>query len=109
MLFYHFRLRCYVVIELKADDFEPGMMGLLGMYQSVVDGTLKQPQDNRTIGLLLVKSKDETVARYSMEGYNKTMGVVSWETELQDDIKDKWKSSLPTIEEIEFELNRQQD
>ena len=109
MLFYHLRLRCYVVIELKADDFEPGMMGLLGMYQSVVDGTLKQPQDNRTIGLLLVKSKDETVARYSMEGYNKPMGVVSWETELQDDIKDKWKSSLPTIEEIEFELNKQQN
>ena len=53
-----------------------------------------------------VKSKDETVVKYSLESFNKPMGVASWETEIEKDIADKWKSTLPTIEEIEQELNK---
>ena len=106
MLFYHLRLRCFVVIELKAVPFDPGMMGQLSFYQSVVDDTLRHESDGRTIGLLLVKSKDETVVKYSLEGINKPIGVASWETEIEKDIADKWKSSLPTIEELESELNK---
>ena len=105
MLFYHLRLRCFVVIELKAVPFEPGMMGQLSFYQSVVDDTLRHETDNKTIGLLLVKSKNETVVRYSLEGFNKPIGVASWETAIEADIADKWKSSLPTIEELENILN----
>ena len=82
------------------------MMGQLAFYQSVVDDTLRHETDERTIGLLLVKSKDETVVKYSLESFNKPMGVASWETEIEKDIADKWKSTLPTIEEIEQELNK---
>ena len=106
MLFYHLRLRCFVVLELKAVPFDPGMMGQLSFYQSVVDETLRHETDGKTIGLLLVKSKDETIVKYSLEGINKPMGVASWETELGNDIADKWKSALPTIEELELELNK---
>lgn len=106
MLFYHLRLRCFVVIELKAVPFEPGMMGQLSFYQSVVDDTLRHDSDGKTIGLLLVKSKDETIVRYSLEGINKPIGVASWETDMAKNIADKWKSSLPTIEELEAELNK---
>ena len=81
------------------------MMGQLSFYQSVVDDTLRHENDGKTIGLLLVKSKDETVVRYSLEGISKPIGVASWETDIEKDIADKWKSSLPTIEELEAELN----
>ena len=104
MLFYHLRLRCFVVVELKATDFDPGMMGQLAMYQSIVDKVLRHPSDAPTIGLLLVKGKNETVVSYSLEGYNKPMGVASWETDISKELADKWKSSLPTIEDIEKEL-----
>lgn len=107
MLFYHLRLRCFVVLELKAVPFDPGMMGQLSFYQSVVDETLRHETDGKTIGLLLVKSKDETVVKYSLEGISKPIGVASWETELGNDIADKWKSALPTIEELEQELDKQ--
>lgn len=106
MLFYHLKLRCYVVIELKAVNFNPGMMGELNMYMSAVDDLLRQQSDNPTIGLLLVKNKNETVVRYSLEGYKRPIGVASWETALAESAKDLWKSSLPTIEEIEHELDK---
>lgn len=106
MLFYHLKLRCFVVIELKAIPFDPAMMGQLAFYQSVIDHTLRHETDGKTIGLLLVKSKDETIVRYSLEGINKPIGVASWETMIKNEIADKWKSSLPTIEELEHELNK---
>lgn len=107
MLFYHLKLRCFVVVELKAVPFDPGMMGQLSFYQSVVDDTLRHESDAKTIGLLLVKSKDETIVRYSLEGINKPIGVASWETEMEKDLTDKWKSSLPTIAELEKELDKE--
>ena len=106
MLFYHLHLRCFVVIELKAIPFDPGMMGQLSFYQSVVDNTMRNETDNKTIGLLLVKSKDETIVKYSLEGINKPIGVASWTTNIETIVNDNWKSSLPTIEELEAELNK---
>lgn len=105
MLFYHLKLRRFVVIELKAVAFTPEMMGQLAFYQTVVDHTLRHETDEPTIGLLLVKSKSETIVRYSLESVNKPIGVASWETQLTAEMSDKWKSALPTIEEIEKEMN----
>ena len=106
MLFYHLQLRRYVVIELKATDFEPGMISQLGMYQTIVDRTLKLAQDEPTIGLLLVKSKNETVVRYSLAGYKLPMGVSSWVSELDYVLQEKLASALPSIEEIEREISK---
>lgn len=105
LLFYHLKLRCYVVIELKACDFEPGFVSQLTMYQNIVDDILKHPNDNQTIGLLLVKGKNRTVVEYSLSGYNKPIGVAEWENRLQKSLPKNLKSSLPSIEEIEKELD----
>ena len=75
LLFYHLKLRCFVVIELKACDFEPGFISQLNMYQNVVDDILRHPDDKPTIGLLLVKGKNETVVEYSLAGYQNPIGV----------------------------------
>ncbi|MCR4926704.1 MAG: PDDEXK nuclease domain-containing protein, partial [Lachnospiraceae bacterium] len=82
MLFYHLRLRCYVVIELKACEFEPEFVSKINMYRNVVDDVLRHPDDKPTIGLLLVKGKNKTVVEYSLAGYNNPIGVADWENQL---------------------------
>lgn len=104
LLFYHLKLRCYVVIELKACDFEPGFVSQLNMYQNVVNDILKHPDDKPTIGLLLVKGKNKTVVEYSLAGYQNPIGVAEWENRIQESLPEDLKSSLPSIEEIENEL-----
>ena len=106
MLFYHLQLRRYVVIEPKAVDFDPGMISKLGMYQTIVDRTLKHSDDQPTIGLLMVKSKNETLVRYSLDGYKLPMGVSSWIPEIDEVLREKFASTLPTIEEIEHEMSK---
>lgn len=75
LLFYHLKLRCYVVVELKACDFEPGFVSQLNMYQNVVNDILCHPDDKPTIGLLLVKGKNKAVVEYSLSGYQNPIGV----------------------------------
>ncbi len=104
LLFYHLKLRCYVVIELKACDFEPGFVSQLNMYQNVVNDILRHPSDNPTIGLLLVKGKNKTVVEYSLHGYKNPIGVAEWTEQLTRALPEDMQSSLPTIEEIEKEL-----
>lgn len=104
LLFYHLILRCYVVVELKARDFQPGDISQLNMYQNVVNDVLRHPDDKPTIGLLLVKGKNKTVVEYSLEGYTNPIGVADWKNQLSEAIPDDLKSSLPTIEEIEREM-----
>ena len=104
LLFYHLKLRCYVVIELKACDFEPGFVSQLNMYQNVVNDILKHPDDKPTIGLLLVKGKNETVVEYSLAGYQNPIGVADWKNQIARALPEELKSSLPTVEEIEKEL-----
>ena len=104
LLFYHLKLRCYVVIELKACDFEAGFIGQLNMYQNVVDDILRHPDDKPTIGLLLVKGKNKTVVEYSLAGYQNPIGVAEWKNQMEQSLPEDLRSSLPSIEEIEKEL-----
>lgn len=106
LLFYHLKLRCFIVIELKACDFEPGFVSQLNMYQNVVNAVLRHPDDNPTIGLLLVKGKNKTVVEYSLEGYNNPIGVADWKQQLSAGLLEEIQSNLPTIEQIERELEK---
>lgn len=104
LLFYRLKLRCYVVIELKACDFEPGFISQLNMYQNIVNDILRHPDDKTTIGLLLVKGKNKTVVEYSLAGYQNPIGVAEWKEQIVKVLPDDLKGSLPSIEEIEKEL-----
>ena len=103
LLFYHIKLRSYVVIELKTVDFKPEFAGKLNFYVSAIDGEIKEDNDNPTIGLLICKSKDDTVVEYSFKDIKKPIGISEYQ--LTKILPDQYKSSLPTIEEIEAELS----
>jgi predicted nuclease of restriction endonuclease-like (RecB) superfamily len=109
LLFYHLRLRCYVIVELKAIKFNPGHVSQLNMYLNAVDDLLRHPDDKPSIGLLLVKEKNKMVVEYSLAGYTKPIGVADWERQITNSLPEELKSSLPTIEEIEAELNQEVD
>ncbi len=102
LLFYHLRLRCYIVIELKGGDFKPEYAGQLNFYLSAVDDILRHPDDQPSIGLLLCKSKNRILAEYALRGINKPIGVS--EFSLTECLPEKLKGQLPTIEELEAEL-----
>lgn len=104
LLFYHLKLRCYVVIELKAGEFVPEHAGKLNFYLTAVDKQLKTEHDNPSIGLLLCKEKDRLVAEYALTDVNKPIGISEYQ--LTQALPDNLKSSLPSIEEIEAELAR---
>jgi predicted nuclease of restriction endonuclease-like (RecB) superfamily len=104
LLFYHLKLRCFVVTELKAGNLDPGHVSQLNMYMNVVDDVMRHPNDKPTIGLLLVKQKDKVVAEYCLRGYSKPIGIAEWETQITRSLPDDLKPSLPSIEEIEREL-----
>ena len=105
LLFYHLKLRRYVVIELKAVKFEPGFLGQLGMYMAAVDDLLAHPTDEPTIGLMLCKGKNDVVAEWALRGYKSPIGVSDWTTAITTALPDDLASSLPSIEEIEAELS----
>jgi hypothetical protein len=109
LLFYHVKLRCYVVVELKAGKFEPGHVSKLNMYMNVVDDLLRHPDDKKTIGLLLVKSKNQMVVEYALAGYTNPIGVANWERGIRQSLPENLKSSLPSIEDIERELEQTLD
>ncbi len=102
LLFYHVRLHCYVVVELKTGKFKPEYAGKLSFYVSAVDGILKSESDNPTIGILICKSKNDTVVEYALKDINKPIGVSEYV--LMKSLPKEFKSSLPTIEEIEAEM-----
>ena len=104
LLFYHLKLRRYVVIELKAVAFEPGFLGQLGMYLAAVDDLLAQEGDKPTIGLLLCRTKNNVVAEYALRGHSAPIGVSEWATEITQSLPAELVSSLPSIEELEAEL-----
>ncbi len=102
MLFYHVDLHCYVVIEVKTTKFEAGYLGQLGLYVTAVNHILKKGGDNPTIGLLVCKNKDNVVAQYALEGISLPIGISEYELSKLYPVD--FKSSLPSIEEIEAEL-----
>ena len=94
LLFYHLKLRCFVVVELKTGRFEPEFVGKLNMYLNAVDNLIAHPDDNPPIGLLLVKEKDQLVAEYELGGTRKPMGVAQWERQITKSLPEEWKSSF---------------
>lgn len=109
LLFYHVKLRCFVVIELKARAFKPEDAGQLNYYLSAVDDLLSHPSDNPTIGILLCKTKKKIKAEYAFRNINRPMAAIEYETLLTKALPEELKSSLPTIKEIESELEKDID
>lgn len=103
LLFYHLKLRCYVVVELKAGAFKPEYAGKLNFYLSAVDAMMKHENDNPSIGLILCKDKKKFMAEYALKDISKPVGVSEYR--LSEAVPEDFKGSLPTIEEIEAELS----
>jgi predicted nuclease of restriction endonuclease-like (RecB) superfamily len=103
LLFYHTRLKRYVVVELKAGGFKPEHAGQLNFYLAAVDAQIKAPDDQPTIGLLLCKTKNRLVAEYALSGMAKPMGVAEYQ--LLRALPDPLDTKLPTVEQLEEELN----
>lgn len=103
LLFYNVKLHCYFVVELKTVEFEPEFAGKLSFYLSAIDGELRAPTDNPTIGLLLCKGKDRIVAEYALKDVNKPMGISEYV--LSNEISAELQKNLPAIEDIEKRIN----
>ena len=104
MLFYHIRLHCYVVVEVKVTEFDASYTGQLGTYVVAVNHQLKTEQDAPTLGLLVCKSKDAIKAEYALESSSQPLGVSAYE--LSKLVPENFKGSLPSIDEIESELRK---
>ncbi|AET94665.1 hypothetical protein BYI23_D011550 (plasmid) [Burkholderia sp. YI23] len=102
LLFYHLKLRCYVVVELKTTPFKPEYAGQLNFYLSAIDAQLRAPDDQPTIGLLLCKEKNRLVAEYALRGVAKPMGVAEYQ--LLREVPESLEATLPSIDQIEAEL-----
>jgi predicted nuclease of restriction endonuclease-like (RecB) superfamily len=102
LLFYHLKLRCYIVIELKTGDFKPEHLGQLGFYLTAVDKQIKNDHDSATIGLLLCKNKNKIVAEYALSDKTQPMGIA--EFRLLESLPVSLQTQLPSIEDIEREL-----
>ena len=107
LLFYHLKLRCFIVIELKKGDFKPEYAGKMNFYCSAVDDHLKHQTDQPTIGLILCQTKDRILAEYALRDVHKPIGISEYE--LTRALPENLKSSLPSIEEIEAELGGTQE
>ena len=102
LILYNIKLHAYVVVELKATPFKPEYAGQLNFYINVVDDKLRGENDNKTIGLLLCRGKDEVVAQYALKGYGQPIGISDYQ--LSKAVPENLKSALPSIEEVEEEL-----
>ena len=104
LLFYHLKLRCYVVIELKTGEFKPEYAGQLNFYLSAVDSRIKSKDNNSSIGIILCKKKDKIIAEYALRSLRKPMGVSEYK--LLRTIPEKYRKVLPSVEEIERGLKK---
>lgn len=104
LLFYHLKLRCFVVIDLKAGAFEPEHVGKLNFHLSLVDDRLRHPTDGPTIGLVLACEKSRRIVEYALRDLAKPIGVAEWRTRLVDSLPPELENALPTLEEIEAGL-----
>jgi len=107
LLFYHTRLKCYVVVELKATAFKPEHAGQLNFYLAAVDAQIKAPDDHPTIGLLLCKTQNRLVAEYALSGIDKPIGIAEYE--LVRALPEPLVTNLPTVEQLENELSDWQE
>ena len=104
LLFYHLKLRCFIVIELKVVPFEPEFAGKLNFYLNIIDDQLKHSSDYPTIGIIICKTKDNIEAEYALRGIEKPIGISEYK--LQKSLPENYKSDLPSIEDIEMELKK---
>ena len=104
LLFYHLKLRCFIVVELKKGKFKPEYSGQVNFYCSAIDGILAHKDDKPTIGLILCQEKNEIVAEYSLKNMTQPIGISEYQ--LTEVLPKEFESSLPTIEEIEQELKQ---
>lgn len=105
LLFYHTKLRCYCVIELKNTGFKPEYAGKMNFYLSAVDDLVRHPEDKPTIGMILCKVDNRFIVEYALRNINKPIGVSGYEVEILESLPDDLKGSLPTIEQIEQEFD----
>jgi len=103
MLFYHLKLRCYVVIDLKVTEFQPEFSGKMNFYISAVDDLLRHPEDRATIGIILCKGKKKTAVEYALRDVNRPIGVSTYQ--LRDSLPSELGGNLPTVEQLEMKLN----
>ena len=104
LLFYHLKLRCFVVVELKAVPFEPEFAGKMNFYLSAVDAQMRHPNDRPSLGLILCRGRDRVVVEYALRDVHKPIGVAEWETRVVASLPEELKGALPTVEELEEEL-----
>ncbi|AKI98942.1 putative nuclease of restriction endonuclease-like (RecB) superfamily [Archangium gephyra] len=104
LLFYHLRLRCFVVIDLKTGDFEPEHAGKMNFYLSAVDDSLRHENDQPSIGLILCKHRDRVIVEYSLRDTKKPIGVSAYK--LTERLPNKFARNLPSVQQLEAELKR---
>lgn len=102
LLFYHVKLHCYVIIELKMGEFQPEHSGKMNFYVAAVDNLLRSERDNRTIGIILCKSKRKTTVEYALQEMGKPIGVSTFT--LRESLPEPLRDSLPSVEQLETEL-----
>lgn len=103
LLFYHLKLRCYVVIDLKVTEFQPEFSGKMNFYISAVDDLLRHPEDRATIGIVLCKGKKKTAVEYALRDVNRPIGVSTYQ--LRDSLPKSLEENLPTVEQLAMEIN----
>lgn len=104
LLFYHLKLRCFVVIDLKIGAFKPEFAGKMNFYLSAIDDQMRHKDDQPTIGLLLCQENNRLTVEYALRDVKKPIGVAQWKTKLVDSLPKKLQGALPTIEQLEQEL-----
>jgi predicted nuclease of restriction endonuclease-like (RecB) superfamily len=106
LLFYHLKLRCFVVIDLKARDFTPEAAGKMNFYLSAVDDRFRQSGDQPSIGLILCRSKNRVIAEYALRDLSKPIGVSGYVTKLVESLPKELKGAVPSVEELEKEFTK---
>jgi predicted nuclease of restriction endonuclease-like (RecB) superfamily len=106
LLFYHLKLRCYIVIDLKTTPFKPEYAGKMNFYLSAADDLLRHPDDKPSIGIILCRSKNQVVAEYALRDLAKPVGVSSYITKLVESLPPALRGSLPSPKELEAELRK---
>ena len=106
LLFYHLKLRYYIIVELKAREFDSRDAGQMSAYLSAVDDLLRHESDNSSIGMILCKIKDNVFVEYVLRNFNRPIGVAKFDVKVVDKLPKELKSSLPTVKEIEEELGK---
>jgi predicted nuclease of restriction endonuclease-like (RecB) superfamily len=107
LLFYHLKLRCFVVVDLKAKEFEPEFAGKMNFYLAAIDDLLRHPEDRPSIGLIICKTKNQIIAEYALRNSTTPIGISAYR--LAEFLPADLKGSLPTVEELENELGRAND